>query len=75
MKFWPVTIHAEIHFDSVGCEPNPWWAPFIWCRHPWEKLPADECVRMADGFILRFGALGLHLCFAIHFYGSLHEVQ
>jgi hypothetical protein len=72
MKYWPLTLHVELHFDSIGAEPAPWWRPFFWCRHPWEKI-RDECLRMSDGFIVRFGILGLHFCAAIHWYGELHE--
>lgn len=69
MKYWPLTLHLEVHFDSVGCEPAPWWRPFLWVRHPWEKL-RDECLRMSDGLILRCGVLGFHFCAAVHWYGD-----
>lgn len=72
MKFWPLTLHVELHFDSIGVEPNPWYLPFLWLRHPWETLPAecDPEFNSTNHFILRCGVLGVHFCAAIHWYGE-----
>lgn len=69
MKFWPITLHVELHFDSLGVEPNPWWLPFLWVRHPWEHRSEAD---LSNGFILRCGVFGVHFCAAIHWYGNLN---
>lgn len=58
MKYWPLTVHAEIEFESFPVDPSPWWRPFLWWNF-------DGCI------IVRGGALGIHLCFAVHWYGDL----
>lgn len=74
MKLWPITLHVELHFDSVGVEPSPWWLPFLWIRHPWEQKRFPDVDPM-NGFILRCGILGLHFCAAIHWYSDLSRVS
>lgn len=71
MKFWPLTVHLELQFDALSVEPNPWWIPFWWIRHPWEK-PRHPNADPMNGFILRCGIFGFHFCAAIHFYGGAH---
>lgn len=66
MKLWPLTIHAEIQFDSVGVEPSPWWIPFGWFR-----VYRDDPENFSSpGFVLRFGMLGLHFCLSAHTYDA-----
>lgn len=73
MKFWPLTVHLEIEFDSYTWEPSPWWRPFWWIRGPWTR--PDDCedptlYEPLNGLISRCGIFGLHFCIAIHWYGD-----
>lgn len=49
-----LTVHLELEFDTMGCEPNPWWKPFAWYR--WYEYDKGHWQR-----VVRVGVLGLHL--------------
>jgi hypothetical protein len=56
----PVVLHIEVEFDTGDSEPRPWWRPFGWAR--WYRNPGHR-----QG-VLRFGALGFHVCFSVAWY-------
>lgn len=62
-----LTVRLGMEFDTMGCEPNPWWKPFVWYR-----AYNDDNGHWLR--VVRIGVLGVHLAGSIA-YSPAHVLE